>query len=419
MGAKMGSVKSFHLSVSEVSEGEEDQFEIDIVLPDQVHFSSTEVGEEFEALFIGGQGYVKFPGFQGWMSQTLEESEDFGDTIAFISALYTQVADLSYIGKEVLEGVSTYHLLGTVSGDILRIVEPADEDDSATVEFWVGVDDSLLYGARFLGSPSGDETDVNFSAFDVPVALEAPTVVVDANVFDRLREGEIDPRELGDLLSILPVEAQNCTRERVGEDAYNGLLEGTESLEPDAQRVLETCLGIFSGPESVEEVVEILTNVPPQLLDCIREAIGQEALSELMSGTRMPTFDEADRFLPCFEGPPAPSPEDVLSFFDALPANVRAELEAAGWEEQRLSTFLESEQEPSLEELRSFLEPLSDIPIPLLAERTTFILSAIPDFVLSSLAEELGQPTVEQLKSGARPPTGGEFLVIMELLESL
>jgi len=417
MGAKMGSINSFHLLVAEVSEGEEDQFEIDIVLPDQVHFSGTDTEGTFELLNIGDQSFVKFPGFQGWLRQSPEEVEDFGDTIAFISALYTQVADLSYIGQDVLDGVSTHHVRGTVSGAILRILEPADEDDSATVDFWVGVDDSRLYRARFVGSPSGDESDANFSAFDVPVALEAPTVVVDGDVFDLLGEGEIDPQVLGDLLSILPVEAQDCAREHVGEDTYNSLLEGTKSLEPDEQRVLGRCLSISFGLQSVDEVVEILTNAPPQLLDCVREAIGQEALGELMSGTRIPTFDEADRFLSCFEGPPTPSPEDVLIFFDALPANVRTELEAGGWDEQRLSTFLESGA--SLDELRSFLVPLSDIQTPLLAEQTTFILGAIPSIALSSLADQLGQPTVEELKSGARPPTGGEILVIMELLESL
>ena len=70
-----------------------------------------------------------------------------------------------------------------------------------------------------------------FSAFDVPVTIEAPAKAVSANVLEDLeRSRDVAPDILGDLISILPLDAQACLRDQLGEEAYNDLAAGVGSI---------------------------------------------------------------------------------------------------------------------------------------------------------------------------------------------
>ena len=366
MGARMASVTSFHLSGTAGDEGQTEQFEIDFVAPDRVMFTAT--GEEGTSVFIniGGQLYARFPDFQGWFTFP----EDPIQFAAFFSAVFTKASDLTYVAQETMQGAAAHHVQGTLGGDVLRLVDPEDEDDRAIADFWIGVDDSLLHRFFIEESPSGEITDAFASQFDTPLTIEAPTNPVSITVLDALFEGgEIDPQALSALVAILPLEGQECLRNELGEGTYNDLLAGTGSLGVEEGPVFRECLGAFFGPPPIDV--------------------------------------EAGR-----------------SFFASLPDDVKAELEAAGWTEERIIAELELEgdEDTPIEEFRGLFGPLSDIPIPFVAEGATFIINQIPVTFLGPLIEEIGQDAFDELKAGSRPPTGGEFLAIIEtisVLESL
>ena len=246
MGTRMASVTSFHTSVTiEGDEGSE-QFEVDFVAPDRIRMTS--VGEAWfaEVLGIGDRAYLKLPGFQGWFVED-EGTEGFGNLTGFFSALYTQASGLSYIGRETLEGISVHHLQGTQSGDVLRLVDIEDKDDSASADFWIGADDSLLYRVRTVGSPNGEVADMAFSAFDVPVTIEAPAKAVSADVLDGLGRRNVAPDALGELISMLTLEAQACLRDQLGEEAYNNLAAGFGSIGFEEEFAFGQCLADILG----------------------------------------------------------------------------------------------------------------------------------------------------------------------------
>ena len=116
-------------------------------------------------------------------------------------------------------------------------------------------------------------------------------------------------------------------------------------------------------------------------------------------------------------------PEELVRFFAGLSAAVKAELEAAGWSEERIAAFItafgESQQLPPLDDLRRLLEPLADIPFGPLTASTAVALGQFPPALSQPLVAAIGQQAFDELKSGARAPTGSEFLAFLELLSGL
>ena len=114
--------------------------------------------------------------------------------------------------------------------------------------------------------------------------------------------------------------------------------------------------------------------------------------------------------------------EEVVAFFASLPDDVKGELEAAGWTEERIAAFIGEaedgvEEIPPIDELRSLLLPLSDIPVPPFqanVQALLGLLDALPSIATAPLIQQIGQDAVDELKAGARPPTGGEFLALIE-----
>ncbi len=160
-GEKMAALTSYHLTGEELEEGrtQPDRFEADIVPPDRVRITvtATEDGESFEFTFIaiGDQSYFsppESPDFfispeEGEFGISPEEEGfgEFGDILAFLTALYTEISDLTYLDEEDVDGVSTHHLQGTLPPEVLEIVEPQEQHtESVRVELWIGVEDSLL-----------------------------------------------------------------------------------------------------------------------------------------------------------------------------------------------------------------------------------------------------------------------------------
>lgn len=245
MGAEMESLTSFHTLVTVGDDEGSEQFEMDFLAPDRVRMTPVGEGWFAEALGIGGQFYLRMPGFQGWFVED-EESEVF-NLSAFTSGLYTQASGLTYIGQETVEGVLVHHIQGTLRGDVLQIIDAGENDESAAADFWIGVYDSFLYRVRMEESSSGEVADMVFSASDVPVTIEVPSKTVSSEVWDGLERGDIAPDLLGDLISILPLEGQGCLREHLGETTYSDLVAGVGSMSLTEEAAFERCLPDFFG----------------------------------------------------------------------------------------------------------------------------------------------------------------------------
>jgi hypothetical protein len=114
--------------------------------------------------------------------------------------------------------------------------------------------------------------------------------------------------------------------------------------------------------------------------------------------------------------------EAVVAFFASLPDDVKGELEAAGWTEERIVAFIGDaegviEELPAVEDLQGLLLPLADIPVPpLQAQMETLLglVDALPSLLTRPLVQEIGRDAFDELKAGARSPTGGEFLALIE-----
>ena len=207
--------------------------------------------------------------------------------------------------------------------------------------------------------------------------------------------------------------------------------------EPDLGGLIEILevIGDLEVTFMPQELLAGMLFLPIGLLQAGGIDIDEQTLAEIAAGTRTATGTELAQFFRVFaelvtvaeeeQDIPEPDLEELKGFFATLPPDVKAELEADGWTQARIEEFIErldddeSAEEPPIEELQSLFGPLADIPIPPFAAFMTASLSQFPTFVLAPLVEELGQEAVDELRSGARPPTGGEFLAFFETLTDL
>ena len=68
------------------------------------------------------------------------------------------------------------------------------------------------------------------------------------------------------------------------------------------------------------------------------------------------------------------------------------------------------------EDIARLFAPLSEIPIPPLADPAQVLLNKLlPTFLAPALVQQLGQQAFDELKAGLRPPTGGDFLAVLRL----
>ena len=171
--------------------------------------------------------------------------------------------------------------------------------------------------------------------------------------------------------------------------------------------------------------------LPAQVYQLAGVELDPEDLSDFAGGLAFPTGEKAAQMMRALgqfalmdqaqeeDHVEEPSPEEIKSFFASLPDDVKDQLEAAGWPEERINRLAESVEEPDPSELKSLLTPLANIPIPFLQEDMSAFLSQSPDFLLAPIIEKIGQQAFEELKSSARPPTGSEFLALVEVFETL
>ena len=120
--------------------------------------------------------------------------------------------------------------------------------------------------------------------------------------------------------------------------------------------------------------------------------------------------------------------QELRSFYAGLPDSVKRELEAGGWPEERVNRFLDEVARADLsslealvglfsppEDIARLFAPLSEIPIPPLADPAQVLLNELlPAFLEPALVQQLGQQAFDELKAGSRPPTGGDFLAVLQ-----
>jgi hypothetical protein len=112
------------------------------------------------------------------------------DPTEVVSAEFVDFTALALIGREELNGVPVYHLVGRLAVDQL-----AEQPISARIDYWVGVDDGLprrirvdgdltLGGeSKFLqmaeGAIANITMEMDLSDFGKPLVIEAPIISTD------------------------------------------------------------------------------------------------------------------------------------------------------------------------------------------------------------------------------------------------
>ena len=316
-GEKMAALTSYHVTVVGVVEvlppgghpGEEvEDFtgteEIDVAPPDRMQLTYTISEEELPAslrgvvepgdfviIQIGDQSYFSPPESPDYFIPAEEDPPpgvEYVEFLAFFTALWTEIFDLTYVAEETVEGVSTHHLQGTLPPAVLEIIEPEEQHtESATVDLWVGVEDSLV--RRLRSVEPGETNTQTFSRFnDEAISIEAPANALPAE--------ELFAEQFIEDIKRLPADQQDCLREVWGEAVFEEFLAGTRLLTEEDFEQVDVCFA-FESPEDVKREFESLS-VEDE--DCLRGVLGDDVFDELKAGARLPTADEFAAGEGCF-----------------------------------------------------------------------------------------------------------------------
>ena len=141
---------------------------------------------EIEVISIGSTTYTKDPQTGEWVV-ALDETPFFEGPVEFIGVEeLDKLLGLTLVGEETLDGVTVYHIMGNLAAET-----PGKTGVEAEIEFWVGVEDSLVRQVVSTGAfELGDETffeglgvstgdaslTLKFSEFGKSLSIEAPAL---------------------------------------------------------------------------------------------------------------------------------------------------------------------------------------------------------------------------------------------------
>jgi hypothetical protein len=249
-GTKMPAVTAFHIEANTEGGPEAGPFKADFVAPDKFQFSATYPDQngqttEFSQLQIGDKFYIKNPfgatTSGGWYVYADVLFGPVGDAVGFVNGLWTKLSGLTFVGEEDIGGVAMYHLRGTISPDVLGLVEntPKPTKDN-TVDLWVGKKDSLVHRLKYAFSEVGSTTTIDLSQFnDNAISVEAPS-----NPFPAT-EG------IKQLIAIASPETQDCLRTKWGDAIFAELQAGTRLPTKDEHDASDLCGGGAYGETPV------------------------------------------------------------------------------------------------------------------------------------------------------------------------
>ncbi|MEE9248298.1 MAG: hypothetical protein V3U79_06355 [Dehalococcoidia bacterium] len=384
-GENITEATSFHASFTIESAEESGTIEADIVPPDKAHFTlrfqSEDEDTEFEMISVEGQIYVLFPDFQGWF-QVPPDGEEFGgfgeiaELTDFFTEAFTVASGHSFIAQEAAGDLPTYHLRGILDREALVLLDPENIDESAIMDAWIGVSDSLPLRVRLESQPSGEIVDISFSSFNAPMTIVAPVGAVSFSVVDDLFGGSLAPETVGSFLSIIPLEGQECLQGQMGQKDYDSLVSGTRPMGLEDVLAFESCLGKIFGdlPDDLDgdedvvrdllpelrDLVAILQQLPPEVEGCLRSAWGDTAFDEIRSGFRIPGFSELTAITSCLDildiggeedlAGTAPGQGDLGILLEALPPQTEDCLRSA-WGDAVFDEIKSGVREPGISEL--------------------------------------------------------------------
>jgi hypothetical protein len=245
-GKKMAAVTAFHIDASTEGGPNAGPFKADFVAPDKFQFSATFTDQngqatDFGQIQTGNKFYIKNP-FGGatpvvWYVYAEELFGPVGDAVGFVNGLWTKLSGLTLVGEEDMGGVAMYHLQGTVSPDLLGLVEntPKPTKDN-TIDVWVGKKDSLVHRLKYAFSEASSTTTVDLSGFnDKSISVEAPSNPLPAT------------EAVKQLIASASVEAQGCFRSAWGDAAFAELQAGTRLPTKAEHDASDLCQGGGGG----------------------------------------------------------------------------------------------------------------------------------------------------------------------------
>ncbi|MBI2625379.1 MAG: LamG domain-containing protein [Candidatus Nealsonbacteria bacterium] len=80
-------------------------------------------------------------------------------------------------------------------------------------------------------------------------------------------------------LDKMPPEAVQCIKDAVGESNFNNMLEGKPMFDRTLEGKMKSCFA-----QMTKGVSQQLQNIPPEAAQCIKDAVGEEGLQKLQSG---------------------------------------------------------------------------------------------------------------------------------------
>jgi len=293
-GEKMTGLASYHVAVEKRPEGETLAWEYDIVMPDRLRWTLTQGAETLDWIRIGDQVYVRPPGSPDFFvgppprdesDETVPEPDDL------LSALTAEIDDLTSLGEEVVDGVSTHHLQGIVDERDLRLWDPlgfeiewavelmaGSRDLTDRVELWIGVNDSLVHRYRWEKSADegGETTTLLFSRFDdESISIVSPSNPKPVEEFVELLARQQVQEDLG---QAGPNDLQ-CLRQLLGDAAFEELKAGTRGMTK------EEFADSYKCHVSSEAQLQILIEgLDAQEEACLRGAVGDARFEELQEG---------------------------------------------------------------------------------------------------------------------------------------
>ncbi|MFQ5874526.1 MAG: cytochrome c-type biogenesis protein CcmH, partial [Dehalococcoidia bacterium] len=302
MGTEMASLPSFSLSVSimKVEKTVPEHIEIDIVVPDRVRisFGALGAGEAFEwtqVLVIGGDLYLRFPGSPGeWVSIPPEQKvrEEVPDVFEFLSTVFDSVSELSYVGRETVEGVSIHRVQGAVGAGALALRRALDTP--SLEERAQSLDRRLM--CPVCPAETIDQTQAE-------IALQMRQMVR-----SKLQAGEGEQQIMD---YFVDKYGQSVLAELPAEDALAHLWIGAADsllyrlrleISPGGD-ILEIEFSLFGSsmaiepPESFQDITlfetlsggaivgTLISTLPREHQECLIDRLGEEAYDALVSGT--------------------------------------------------------------------------------------------------------------------------------------
>ncbi|MEW6092787.1 MAG: hypothetical protein AB1531_02370 [Chloroflexota bacterium] len=95
-------------------------------------------------------------------------------------------------------------------------------------------------------------------------------------------------------------ELRACYEQAFGEERYITLASGRDQPSEAEMQAIQSCLEQYGGSTTTVNEENKLQTAPPEVQDCVRQAVGETAYDELYNDQRPPTETEQQQMQTCF-----------------------------------------------------------------------------------------------------------------------